>query len=98
MLIIAVLLVELANVRAKPKLDAKYRFDQKKWNVIIHKNLLSHKKMSKDILTFDNIEIGNMRFTAMKVLFLKRHVDIEKLLVSSKISSGERNYKYSIGY
>ena len=54
--------------------------------------------MSKDILTFDNIEIENMKFTAMKVLFLKRHVDIEKLLVSSKISSGERNYKYSIGY
>ena len=26
------------------------------------------------------------------------HVDIEKVLVSNKISSGEKNYKYFIGY
>ena len=34
----------------------------------------------------------------MEVLFFKKDVDIEKVLVSNKISSGEKNYKYFIGY
>ena len=37
--------------------------------------------MSKEILTFRDIEI-----------------DIKKILVSKKIFSGEKNYKYFIGY
>ena len=37
-----------------------------------------------------------INFTAIR-LFLK-NVDIEKILVSNKISFGEENYKYSIGY
>ena len=35
----------------------KKRFDQKKWNIVKHKNLLSQIKMSKEILTFGNMEI-----------------------------------------
>ena len=38
-----------------------------------------------------------MKFTAIKVLFLE-DVDIEKFLVPNKISSGEKIYKYFIGY
>ena len=44
-----------------------------------------------------NIEIAKYKFYCNKTLFLK-DVDTEKLLVSSKISFGERNYKYFIGY
>ena len=39
-----------------------------------------------------------INFTAIKVLFLKKYVDIEIVLVSRKISLGEKNYKYFIGY
>ena len=37
-------------------------------------------------------------FTAIKVLFFWEDVDIEKVLVSSKISSAEKNYKYFFGH
>ena len=53
-----------------------------------HKNLL-HIKMGKEILTFGNIETGK-KFTTVKVIFLK-DVDIEKVLLSSKISFGKNN-------
>ena len=33
-----------------------------------------------------------------KSLIFKKDPDIEKVLVSNKISSGEKNYKYFIGY
>ena len=35
--------------------------------------------------------------TAMRLLFFLEHVDLEKVLVSNKISFGEKNYKYFIG-
>ena len=37
-------------------------------------------------------------YTVIKVLFWGGDVDIEKVLVSNKISSGQKNYKYIIGY
>ena len=42
--------------------------------------------------------LKNINFTAIKVLFLLEDVDDRKVLVSNKISSGEKNYKYFIGY
>ena len=39
-----------------------------------------------------------INFTTIKVLFLKKDVDIEKVLVSNKISFGEKNNKYFISY
>ena len=44
--------------------------------------------MGKEILTFGDIEIEKKN-TAIKVLYLE-DVDIEKVLVSNKISSGEK--------
>ena len=38
--------------------------------------------MSKEILTIGDIEIAKQNFTDLKVLFLKKNVDIEKVLVS----------------
>ena len=41
---------------------AEYRFDQKKWNIIKHKNLWSHIKMNKEILTFGDIDVEEDKF------------------------------------
>ena len=45
--------------------------------------------MGKEILTFGDIEVEKNKFYNIKVLFFK-DVDIEKVLVSKKISSGEK--------
>ena len=42
------------------------------------------------------MKLKKINFTAMR-LFL-RDVDIEKVLVSNKISFGEESYRYLIGY
>ena len=54
--------------------------------------------MGLEILTFGNIEIEKSKFYRKKTLVLLEDVDIEKVLVSNKISFGEKNYKYFIGY
>ena len=54
--------------------------------------------MGKEILTFGDIEIEKNKFYRHKTPILLRDVDIEKVLVSNKISCGEKNYKYFIGY
>ena len=54
-----------------------------------HKNLFSHIKMGKEILTLGDIEIEKNKF---------RDADIEKVLVSSNIYSGEKDCKYFVGY
>ena len=53
-------------------LNARYRIDQKKRSSIKHKNLLSHIKMDKEIVTFCVIEIKKKNFTAIKVLSSER--------------------------
>ena len=70
----------------------------KRWNITKHKNLLSHIKVGKEILTFGDIEIEKNKFYRSKIPIHLRDVDIEKALVSSKICFCEKNYKYFIGY
>ena len=53
--------------------------------------------MGKEVLTFGNIEIENNKFYFDKTPIFLKDVDIEKVLVSNKISFGEKNYKYFIG-
>ena len=54
--------------------------------------------MGREILTFDNIEIEKNKFYRNKTPIFLSDVNIEKALVSHKISFGEKNYKYFIGY
>ena len=63
--------------------------------------------MGKEILTFGNIEIEKkINFTTIRLQFLffggegggGGDVDIVNALVFNKISFGEKNYKYFIGY
>ena len=39
-----------------------------------------------------------MNFCSRKSCIFKKDVDIEKVLVSKRISTGEKNYKYFIGF
>ena len=54
------------------------------------------KEMGKEILTFGDIETEKNKFYRNKSPVLLR--DIEKKLVSNKISLGEKKLKYFIGY
>ena len=62
------------------------------------KSLLSLIKMGKEILTFEDIEFEKNRFYCNQTPVLLRDIDTEEVLVSTKISVGEKNYKYFIGY
>ena len=69
----------------------------KKW-IIIKQILFSHTKTSIEILTFGDIEIEKNKFYCSKSpIFFLKDVDIQKVLISNKISSGEKK-QYSIGY
>ena len=54
--------------------------------------------MVKEIITFGDIEIEKDTFYLNKTPVTLRNVDIEKVLVSNKISFGEKNYTCFIGY
>ena len=54
--------------------------------------------MGKEILTFGDIKIEKNKFYCQKTPIFIKDVDIEKVLVSNKISFAEKNYKYFIGY
>ena len=62
------------------------------------KNLLSYIKMGKAILMFGNIEIEKNKLYPNNISTLLGDVDNKKVLISTKISFGEKNYKYFIGY
>ena len=49
--------------------------------------------MGKKILTFDDIEIERKKFYRHKGPIFLEDADIEKQLVSNKISFGEKSYK-----
>ena len=46
--------------------------------------------MGKETLTLGNIEIDKNKFHPDRDLFYKKDVDAEKILVSNKISFGEK--------
>ena len=54
--------------------------------------------MGKEKLALVNIEIKKKKFYHHKSPIFLKDVDIEKVLISKKISSDEKNYKYFIGY
>ena len=54
--------------------------------------------MDKEIFISGDIEIEKNKFYRHKAPILLEDVDTEKVLVSNKISFGEKNHKYFIGY
>ena len=54
--------------------------------------------MSKEIITFCDIEIKKCKFRHRKNLILLQDIDIDNILISSMIFPSEKNYEYFIGY
>ena len=54
--------------------------------------------MEKTIIKFGDIEIQNQKFHQHKGPILINNIDINKMLVSNKVSFGEKGLKYFIGY
>ena len=54
--------------------------------------------MEKTIIKFGDIEIQNQKFHQHKGPILINNIDINKILVSNKVSFGEKGLKYFIGY
>ena len=56
------------------------------------------RKLIKEILTFGDIDIKKNIFYHHEIPILLKDGDIEKVLVSNKTSSAQKNFKYFIGY
>ena len=54
--------------------------------------------MGEEILRFGDIETEKNEFYCHKTPIFLEDADLEKVLVSNKISFGEKNYKYFFGY
>ena len=54
--------------------------------------------MSKEIITFGDIEIEKRKFSYRRNLILLKDVDVDNILISSMISSSKKNYKHFISY
>ena len=55
-------------------------------------------KMEKTVITFDDIEIEKQRFYQLKRPIPIKNIDINKVVVSKKISFGKMCFKYFIDY
>ena len=54
--------------------------------------------MGKEMLKFGHIEIEENNFYRNKTPIFLKDADVEKVLISNKISFCQKNYKYFIGY
>ena len=54
--------------------------------------------MGKEFLTFGKTEVEKNKLYHHKTLIFLKDVDIEKVLISSKIYLGRKTYKYFIGH
>ena len=54
--------------------------------------------MNKNLIMFGDIKIEKRKFHGHKNPILIDDVDIDKKLISNKVSFSEKNYKYFIGY
>ena len=53
--------------------------------------------MGKEVITFGDIEVEKRKFFTMKIPFFLNDVNIDNI-VSNRISSSKKNYKYFIDY
>ena len=55
-------------------------------------------KMEKTIIKFGDIEIEKQKFHQHKRPISIKNIDINKIVVSNKVSFGKKGFKYLIGY
>ena len=53
--------------------------------------------MGKEIITFGNIEVEKHKFHQHQSPILIGEVDINKIIVSNKVSFGKKGFRYFIG-
>ena len=54
--------------------------------------------MEKTIIKFGDIEIEKQKFHQHKRPISIKNIDINKIVVSNKVSTGKMGFKYFIGY
>ena len=54
--------------------------------------------MDKKVIKFGDTEIEKHEFHQHKSPILRNNIDINKIVVSNKVSFGKKGFKYSIGY
>ena len=54
--------------------------------------------MDKKVIKFGDTEIEKHKFHQNKSPILRNRIDINKIVVSNKVSFGKKGFKYSIGY
>ena len=54
--------------------------------------------MAKKVIKFGDTEIEKHEFHQHKNPILRNNIDINKIVVSNKVSFGKKGFKYSIGY
>ena len=54
--------------------------------------------MEKTVTKFDDTEIEKQKFNLHKRLIAIGNIDINKIVVSNKVSFGKKGFKYFIGY
>ena len=54
--------------------------------------------MEKTVIKFDDIKIPKQKFHQHKRLISIKNVDIDKIVVSSKVPFVKKGFKYCIGY
>ena len=62
------------------------------------KFLTAYIKMEKPIIKFGDTEIKKQKFYQYKRPISIRNIDINKTVVSNKVSLGKKGFKYFIGY
>ena len=55
-------------------------------------------KTGKEIIMFGNIEVGKHKFHQYKSSFWINNMDISKISVPNRVTFGEKDFKYFIGY
>ena len=54
--------------------------------------------MDKKVIKFGDTEIEKHEFYQHESPILRSNIDINKIVVSNKVSFGKKGFKYSIGY
>ena len=54
--------------------------------------------MEKTVIKFDDVKIKTQKFHQHKRLVSIKTIDINKIVVSNKVSFGKKRFKYLIGY
>ena len=89
--------IKVKNYKFKKRKFLKAYIKAKNYWFKKYKFLKAYIKMEK-VITFGDIEIYKQTFHQHKEPTSLKNVDIDKIVVSKKVSFGKKGFKYFIGY